>query len=224
MARIARVVAPGYPHHIIQRGNRRMQTFFCDEDYDYYISTTAEWCALYKVGILSYCLMPNHVHLIAVPENIEGLRRSFGEAHRRYTKRINDREKWKGYLWQGRFRSYILDTNHLITASRYIELNPVRAGLVKYPEQWQWSSAKAHLQGKDDKLCNVNPLLELVGEDWNIFLNETVHDDQMEELRRHERTGRPLGSKEFVLELEKKLKRSLFPKKRGPKFKKPKNN
>ena len=97
MARIARVVAPGYPHHIIQRGNRRMQTFFCDEDYDYYISTTAEWCALYKVRILSYCLMPNHVHLIAVPENIEGLRRSFGEAHRRYTKRINDREKWNGW-------------------------------------------------------------------------------------------------------------------------------
>lgn len=112
----------------------------------------------------------------------------------------------------------------MITASRYIELTPVRAGLVKYSEQWHWSSAKAHLQGEDDKLCNVNPLLELVGEDWNIFLNKTIPDDQMEELRRHERIGRLVGLKEFVLELEKRLKRSLFPKKRETKFKKTKNN
>ncbi|MFC1726718.1 hypothetical protein ACFL4T_13940 [candidate division KSB1 bacterium] len=95
---------------------------------------------------------------------------------------------------------------------------------MKSPEQWQWSSAKAHILGKDDKLCTVSPLLELVEVDWNIFLNETIPEDQVKELRSHERTGRPLGSKEFVSDLEKKLKRSLFPKKRGPKFKKTKNN
>jgi REP element-mobilizing transposase RayT len=98
MARIARVVVPGFPHHVTQRGNRRQQTFFCDVDYLAYIDLMAEWCRAYNVAIWPWCLMPNHVHLIAVPANAEGLARAIGEAHRRYTRRINFREQWRGHL------------------------------------------------------------------------------------------------------------------------------
>jgi len=95
MARIARVIAVGYPHHITQRGNRRQKTFFCDEDYTAYIELMAHWCQKYKVEIWAWCLMPNHVHLIAVPKSKDGLGRAVGEAHRRYTRRINFRENWR---------------------------------------------------------------------------------------------------------------------------------
>ena len=98
MARLARVVVPGYPHHVTQRGNRRQQTFFCEEDYTAYLELMAEWCKVRGVQIWAYCLMPNHVHLIAVPQSEDGLSRAIGEAHRRYTRRINFREKWRGYL------------------------------------------------------------------------------------------------------------------------------
>ena len=133
MARIARVVAPGYPHHVIQRGNRRQLTFLKDDDYQYYLLLLAEWCKRRKVDIWSYCLMPNHVHLIAVPESSDGLRSAIGEAHRRYTLSINSREGWRGHLWQERFRSFVMDEPHLLMAARYIEMNPVRAGLVRKP-------------------------------------------------------------------------------------------
>ena len=92
MARIARVIAPGYPHHITQRGNRRQKTFFCEEDYRFYLELMSEWLRKYRVAVWAYCLMPNHVHLIAVPETQEGFARAIGEAHRRYTRRINFRE------------------------------------------------------------------------------------------------------------------------------------
>ena len=130
MARLARLVIPGLPHHVTQRGNRRQQTFFNDGDYAAYLELMADWCREEGVEIWSYCLMPNHVHLIAVPKTEDGLRRAIGEAHRRYTRRINFREQWRGYLWQGRFASFIMDEPYLLAAARYVELNPVRAKLV----------------------------------------------------------------------------------------------
>ena len=123
MARIARIVVPRYPHHITQRGNRRQKTFFCDEDYRRYIDLMAEWCNRCGVAVWAYCLMPNHTHLIAVPQTEEGLRKAVGEAHRRYSRMINFREGWRGYLWQGRFSSFVMDERYLLTAVRYIELN-----------------------------------------------------------------------------------------------------
>ncbi len=126
MARLARVVIPGLPHHVTQRGNRRQQTFFNDGDYAAYLELMSEWCREEGVEIWAHCLMPNHVHLIAVPKSENGLRRAIGEAHRRYTRRINFREKWRGYLWQGRFASFIMDEPYLLAAVRYVELNPVR--------------------------------------------------------------------------------------------------
>lgn len=216
MARIARIVAAGIPHHITQRGNRRQKTFFCDDDYRAYLELLAQWCSQYGVQIWVYCLMPNHVHLIAVPESEQGLAAAIGEAHRRYTRLINFREDWRGHLWQGRFASFVMDERYLLAATRYVELNPVRAGLVEKPEEYPWSSASAHREGRNDMLVKVSPLLEMVG-DWQKFLSQEVAEKESEALKLHERTGRPLGSENFVIGLEKKLGRLLRPGKPGPK-------
>ena len=121
MARIARVVVPGWPHHVTQRGNRRQPVFFSDEDYEAYLALMAEWCGKEEVEIWAWCLMSNHVHLVAVPRTSEGLARAIGEAHRRYTRLINFREGWRGYLWQERFFSCVLDRPHGLAAVRYVE-------------------------------------------------------------------------------------------------------
>jgi len=217
MPRLARSVAPGYAHHITQRGNRRQKTFFKEDDYHLYITLMKEWSDRFGVAIWAYCLMPNHIHLIAVPESEEGLRHAIGETHRRYTRHINFREGWRGHLWQGRFASFVMDFYHLLTAVRYVELNPVRAGLVDQPEQWPWSSAAAHIAGRDDALVRVAPMLDIVREDWRSYLSIPPDEKQMELLRSHERTGRPLGSDGFVLHLEAMLDRVLRPQKPGPK-------
>lgn len=216
MARIARVIAPGLPHHITQRGNRRQQTFFGEEDYQVYLALMAQWCAKYRVEIWAYCLMPNHVHLLAVPESESGLARAIGEAHRRYTRHINFRQGWQGHLWQERFASFPMDERHLLAAARYVEMNPVAAGLVDRPADYRWSSAAAHLAGNDDALVMVKPLLELVG-DWGGGFLTLTNEDELAVLKRHECSGRPLGDAAFVERLEEELARRLRPAKRGPK-------
>lgn len=214
MARIARVVAPGIPHHVTQRGNRRQPVFFRDSDYDLYLRLMAEWCRKERVRVWAYCLMPNHAHLVAVPESRQGLARAVGEAHRRYTRLVNEREGWVGYLWQGRFSSCPLDEKHLLAAVRYVEQNPVRAKLVRKAWKYQWSSAAAHLRGQDDLLVSVAPMLELVP-DWREYLSDEPGSFEVEQLRRHIRSGRPLGEPEFVERLERRLRRTLQPKPRG---------
>ena len=216
MARIARIVVLGVPHHITQRGNRRMQTFFSNSDYREYLYLMAEWCNRCNVEVWSYCLMPNHIHLIVVPETEDSLRRSIGEAHRRYTRYINFQKGWKGHLWQSRFSSFPMDEQHLLAASRYIELNPVRAKLVKNPEDFKWSSCKAHLKNENDILVKVKPLLELIP-NWKNFLNTYPSEDELQTLRLHERTGRPLGDENFINHLELLTSRTLKRKKPGPK-------
>ena len=198
-----------------QRGNRRLPTFFCDDDYRAYIDLMGEWCGRRGVEVWAYCLMPNHVHLVAVPESEDALRRAIGEAHRRYTRRVNFREGWRGHLWQGRFSSFPMDETYLLAAARYIELNPVRAGLCEKPWDYPWSSARAHVKRRDDGLVRVHPLLELAGS-WRRFLRTPVPDEELKDLRRHERTGRPLGAEGFVERLERRLKRTLRPKPPGP--------
>jgi putative transposase len=217
MARIARVIAAGIPHHVTQRGNRRLPTFFRDEDYQAYIALMSEWCQKCSVEIWAYCLMPNHVHLIAAPESEDGLRRGIGEAHRRYSRMINFRENWRGHLWQGRFASFPMDENYLLAAALYVEMNPVRANLATDAVAWPWSSAQAHLAEKDNGLVKVSPLLEMVG-DWKTFLSGS-NEELLNDIRKHERSGRPLGSEEFVESLEADLNRTLKPEKPGPKGK-----
>jgi len=219
MARLARVVAPGMPHHVTQRGNRRQRTFFCDDDYAAYVELMADECRDEGVAIWAYCLMPNHVHLIAVPASEQGLRRAIGEAHRRYTRRVNLRENWRGYLWQGRFASSVMDEPYLLAAARYVELNPVRAKLVRDAAEWRWSSAWAHLDGRDDRLVQVAPMLAMAS-DWRALLDSALPEEQLRTLRNHARTGRPLGGTAFLDRLEQLVGRVVRPRKRGrkPKF------
>ena len=215
MARIARVVVPGIPHHITQRGNRRLETFFSEADYREYLHVMAEWCNRCKVQIWAYCLMPNHVHLIATPESEDGLRRAIGEAHRRYTRYINFHKNWKGHLWQGRFASFPMDENYLIATARYIELNPVKAGIVKNAADYKWSSYNAHLQGEDDILVKARPLLDIIPR-WQDLLSTESPEEDRKAICRHERTGRPLGDDKFIDRLERLTSRSLRKKKPGP--------
>ncbi len=213
MARISRAVVPDLAHHVTQRGNRRQKTFFVPEDYRMYQALMAERCRRWRVTIWAYCLMPNHVHLIAVPSTPDGLHRAIGEAHRRYTREVNRREGWTGYLWQGRFASFAMDERHTIAAARYIELNPVRARLVRRPAEYAWSSARAHLSGADDALVAAHPLLARV-RDWSSLLDSAPAPDGAT-WRKHETTGRPIGSDDFVEMVESRLGRTLKPGKRG---------
>jgi len=213
---MARVVVPNYPHHVVQRGNRRQQTFFCESDYMVYLSLVAGAKREAGADIWAYCLMPNHVHLVTVPADKNGLARLFGESHRRYTRRINRREGWQGHLWQERFHSFVLDEDHLRATVRYTELNPVRAGLCSDPARWPWSSAAAHLRGEDDELVTVAPMLQRIG-DWQQYLEVVDAVEKLDRIRSHTRTGRPAGDNSFVEELERITGRSLKRQKPGPK-------
>ncbi len=159
MARLPRLVIPGHPHHVTQRGNRRAQTFFEEGDYALYKYLLSESARKASAEIWCYCLMPNHVHIIIVPPDEDGLRRTFADAHRRYTGYVNARMRVTGHLWQGRFGSVAMDEEYLANAVRYVSLNPVRAKLVERVQEWPWSSANAHLSGSDDELVTVAPAL-----------------------------------------------------------------
>ncbi len=148
MARIGRFVVPELPHHVTQRGNRRERVFFSDADYELYRDLLREACARETVAVWSYCLMPNHLHLILTPATPEGLGRALGKAHRRYSAFVNARNRVTGHLFQARFSSVVMDEDHLMAAARYVAMNPVRARLVERAEDWPWSSVRAHLGGQ----------------------------------------------------------------------------
>ena len=216
MARMARVVVPNYPHHVVQRGNRRQRTFFCEDDYRYYIQLVSEYSVQTETAVWAYCLMPNHVHLVMVPSTEDGLRATLGEAHRRFTRHINLREGWRGHLWQERFHSFLMDEHYLLAVVRYVERNPVAAKLCVHPEDWKWSSAFAHIMGEDDALVQVRPMLDRVDR-WSDYLSDTAHRDESELIELHARTGRPLGSPGFVRRLEIITGEGLAPKRPGRK-------
>ncbi|UCB56487.1 MAG: transposase [Candidatus Omnitrophota bacterium] len=218
MARIARVVVPEFPHHIIQRGNRRQKVFFNEDDYSQYLRLLNTYSHQFKVDILAYCLMPNHIHLIATPHEDRSLAQAIGETHRNYTRFINFRENWRGYLWQGRFSSYVLDERYLLAATRYILLNPVKAKLAKKPWDYEWSSTKHHMMIDNDSLVK-DSLLKTLVENWKDFLNAASPDEDVRLFQLHERTGRPLGDNTFIEKLESLLKINLKKKRAGRKKK-----
>ncbi len=216
MARLSRLVVPGLAHHVTQRGNGRQATFFEDGDYALYRDLFAEAAARANVEVWGYCLMPNHVHAIVVPSDEDGLRRTFGDLHRRYTGYINARARRTGHLWQGRFGSVATDDAHLAYALRYVSLNPVRARLVERAQDWRWSSVAAHLAGKDDMLVKVAPALERVG-DFAAFLDDEIDEaSAYAALRRAETIGRPVGDADWLTALGARTGRKLAPARRGP--------
>ena len=223
MARLARIVIPGVAHHVTQRGNRRQPVFFGEEDYAAYRDLVAAACAANGVRCLAWCLMPNHVHLILTPRDADGLRAALADAHRRYSRRINFAHGWTGYLFQGRFASYPLDAAHQLIAIRYVELNPVKAGLVVRAEDWRWSSAGAHISGRADGLTDLAALAG-VHRNWRAMLRHGLEagdlaPEQAAAIEAHVRTGRPLGDAAFVARLERETGRTLARQKPGPKLK-----
>lgn len=201
MPRLSRLVVPGYPHHITQRGVRSMDIFADDRDRLSYLQFMAEESNRFGVTFLGWCLMTNHVHLIAVPESEESLARAIGGAHRRYTRMKNFAVGVRGYLFQGRFSSCVLDQQHLLAAGRYVERNPVAANIVKRPQEYQWSSCRYHCcLTEQDPLIQERKLPRMVN-DWADFL-VTTDEETERNLRKKTRTGRPAGDDRFVLRLE----------------------
>jgi putative transposase len=194
----------------VQRGNRRLDVFFTDEDRIAYIEYLKAACKRYDVAIWAYCLMSNHVHFIAVPGKADSLSRCFSDTHGRYTRRINARQGWKGHLWQARFGSNVLSEKHLIAAVRYVERNPVRAGIVKEAWEYPWSSAAYHTSKVNhDRLAGSdNMLKDLIG-DWEVYLREQDEKVFVEMIRQESFVSRPMGDDPFVEELEKQLNRHL---------------
>jgi putative transposase len=208
MARLARIVVPGCPHHVTARGNRREPIFFDDGDQDIYRDLLGEQMRKASVEVWAYCLMPNHVHLILCPANEDGLALALGAAHRRWANFVNARGRWRGHLFDGRFASVAMDETHLMSAVRYVALNPVRARLVSSAEDWRWSSVRAHLAAQDDELVRVRPVLDRIADFAGLVRTET-EDAAFTALRAAEQTGRPLGTADFVADLEQRLGRPI---------------
>ncbi len=215
MPRIARVVIPSIPHHIIQRGNRGLQTFFNVSDYQNYKKLLYDWSQKEGIKILAYCLMTNHIHIIGIPDTVRSFERGIGEVHRRYACLVNFRSGWQGHLWQERFHSYPMDEAHLYEAVRYIELNPVKAKLVSSPEKYLWSSAPSRVSTKKDPLLASDRIFPI--DNWRKYWQEGIDRLSAAEIESHARTGRPFGSDEFIQKLEILSGRSLTCQRRGRK-------
>ncbi|MFH1748737.1 MAG: transposase [Planctomycetota bacterium] len=214
MPRVARIVMPGWPHHVVQRGNNRQDVFFVDDDRRAYLRFLKERCEAAGVDVLGYCLMTNHVHLIVAPGDEDGLARAIGRTHFLYTQYVNRLHRRSGHLWQNRFYSCALAEPHLWTAMRYVERNPVRAGLVRVPWRYHWSSAGVHV-GKSPDAADVLDLAtwsaEWTPRRWERALREGEVEVETRQFRRHTHTGRPLASDSLLSKLEKKLGRRVRP-------------
>ncbi|MFC1736031.1 transposase [Candidatus Hydrogenedentota bacterium] len=207
---------PGLPHHVTQPGNRRADIFECDEDREVYLRLLGKYMKKYGVSLWAYCLMSNHVHLVLVPAAAESLSRCLRDTHTVYATHFNKRTQLSGHVWQGRFFSCALDEAHLWAAVRYVERNPVRAGIVEKAEEFSWSSAAGHCGLKEDKLlAGEFPPVGVV-DDWPTWLADE-DPAYIEAVRKHTHTGRPCGSRTFLEGLEELLGKRLRPRKAGRK-------
>ena len=209
MPRIARVVAKGYPHHVTQRGNYRQPVFEEDNDYVQYLEWLKDYGKKYSLKIWAYCLMSNHVHFVCVPNNEDSLAHTFNALHMRYSQYFNQKKNLKGHLWQGRFYSCILDERHTYAAVRYIENNPVRAGIVRKPQKYKWSSASSHINKEKNPVLSQGCYLEKEIEDWQEYLREKEDEQIIRDIRKCSMTGRPCGDDRFMKKLERLFGRRL---------------
>jgi len=213
MPRIARLVIPGIPHHITQRGNNRQEVFFTPDDRRVYLTLLAQYAVTYALRIDGYCLMTNHIHLVGTPLHATSLACAIGKTHYRYTQYLNTTYRRSGHLWQNRFFSCALDEAHFWTALCYVERNPVRVGLCDVADEYRWSSAAAHCGG-DDR----TPLLDLAhwaamitpGE-WRQRLRAVEDDAALCRLRTTTHTGHPLGDTAFLAHLSVRFGKDFTP-------------
>jgi putative transposase len=218
MARIARLIVPGCPHHAVHRANRGETLFATDARCQLYRRWLREYAAENDLQVWAYCLMANHVHLIVVPTREDSLARAIGQTHMRYSRWLNRGRGEGGHVWANRFYSAPMDDAHLWEALKYVELNPVRAGLAVAAEEYPWSSAPAHVRATPDvTLSGGLPLgLPPVGHEWAEWLRAGVPEASLSAIRNSTSTGRPLGSREFVARLEAQAGRRLAPRRPGP--------
>jgi putative transposase len=194
-------VAPGYPFHITQRGNRREDIFFCDHDRLLFLEWLGFYATKYGLEIIAYCLMRNHIHLVAAPDGDTTLGELFRSLHTRYAMYLNRKQGHCGRVWQGRYFSAVLDENYLFAAIRYAEVNPVRAFAVRVAEHYRWSSAAAHCGMRDDPLLTTEPRWRHLLDDvpsWSDWLQSSEGPTLVDTLRVHTRRGHPCGSDAFT--------------------------
>ena len=216
MPRIARIIASGYPHHITQRGNNRATVFFDDEDRQTYLKLLAGYSQKHQLQIWAYCLMNNHVHLLAVPDTETALSRGIGMTNQLYTKYLNHKLNQSGRIWQNRFFSCVVENDRSLWAvASYIERNPLKGGLVESAELYRWSSAKAHLTGTSDSLLGASTWLSQ--QEKCAYAEFVRSGDKKTDnaIRRATQTGRAFGSESFIDMLGFRLNQSLKPGKPG---------
>ncbi len=217
MPRHARIVIPGVPHHVTQRGNNRQVVFRDDQDREFYLRYLAKKCRQHRVELSAWCLMTNHVHLVLTPSDELGLGRLIGETHRVHAQVFNLRHERIGHLWHGRFFSTPMDEVHTVRAMLYVERNPVRAGLVKHPEDHPWSSAAAHLAGVDERgLINARDWsMRYPPKIWRTMLREQEPEPVLTQIRCTLASNVPLVTPERLADLERSFGRLLRPRRRG---------
>jgi putative transposase len=217
MARFARVVAVDIAHHVTQRGNARRYILDTETDREVYLNLLKENLERHRVSLIGYCLMSNHVHLVIIPRKADGMAIALKLTHGRYAAYWNAKHGSSGHVWQGRYYSCPLDRPHLWEALRYTELNPVRAGLVAEAELWTWSSAATHCgAAAPTELLAMEPWRkQWDASSWKQYLLAGETESEILSVRLNTHTGRPLGTDEFVRELEKAAERTLAPRKGG---------
>ena len=219
MPRRARFVVPGYAHHVTQRGIRGLKTFFRAADYGLYLELFRERLQESRLKVCAYCLMPNHIHAVVIPEDEDGLARHFRTLHSNYARYLNASRGWKGHLWQERFYSAVMDEIHTLCALRYVEMNPVRARLCDRPEQWKWSSVHANLGIRPDGITDTDTTKKIVS-DWRGHLRTPDTAQIRDQLRKRTRDGQPAGGDDFIDQLEALTGKDIRPNRSGGKRRK----
>ncbi len=218
MPRTARPILPGYPHHIIQRGHNRQVVFPREEDYLYYLENLREWKERLGCRVYAFCLMTNHVHLIIDPgENVHNLAQLMKRVAGRQTRYINKKETRTGSLWEGRYKSSPVSTNeYLLACSRYIELNPVRAGIVTDPAEYRWSSYSSKIgQNKlewldyDPCYLDLSPSEETRAANYSDWVKRRIPTGELELIRKSLQRGQLTGGDRFIDEVEGKLEKRI---------------
>ncbi len=223
MARLPRLTAPGLPHHLIQRGNNRQSIFVDESDCASYLRELAELADGHGLAIHAYVLMPNHVHLLATPGQSETLPRVMQALGRRYVRRFNDRHGRTGTLWEGRYRSTLIETDrYLLACMRYIEMNPVRAGLVHEPGHYRWSSHAHHIGLRVDKVITEHAVYWALGNTpferqvaYRRLFEGSQEAGEVEAIRYATHRGWALGQQAFVESVSQSVGRRAAPRLSG---------
>ena len=223
MARLPRYALPGMAQHVIQRGNNRSVVFRSNADYRFFRNCLREACAQHECVVHVYVLMPNHVHMLMTPATGSAIGKVMQSVGRRYVRRFNDAHGRTGTLWEGRYKATPVGTErHLWACQRYIELNPVRAGLVDAPAAYRWSSHRANAFGTPNALVTPHESYQALGSEprarqaaYRTFFDEDLSDSTLAAIRDSTNGGWALGSQEFHDEIGALLTRRSRPATRG---------